>query len=197
MNYDVRKNWKELKASGECAFGQLPYLKTAGGQGINQTAAIVQYISKLAGSKLEGASEDDWIMNQMLIAEAEDLYAALQKYQPTIYVGLGRTDRFKADLDGHKGYWSNWVPKQLKMIEALFKGKLHFTTLGFTSGELLLFSYLHQMAIVQPANMFEEFPNLLAWYEIVLNDERTQKVLNGKSNFGKLETYFVKVEEDE
>ena len=83
------------------------------------------------------------------------------------------------------------------MIEALFKGKLHFTKLGFTSGELLLFSYLHQMAIVQPANMFEECPNLLAWYEIVLNDERTQKVLNGKSNFGKLETYFVKVEEDE
>ena len=119
LNYDVRKNWKELKSSGDCVFGQLPYLKTAQGVGINQTTAIVQYISKLAGSTLEGANEEDWIMNQMLIAEAEDLYTALQKYQPTLYVSLGRPDRFKADLEGHRFYWATWVPKQFKMISAV------------------------------------------------------------------------------
>lgn len=194
LNYDVRKNWKELKSSGDCVFGQLPYLKTAQGVGINQTTAIVQYISKLAGSTLEGANEEDWIMNQMLIAEAEDLYTALQKYQPTLYVSLGRPDRFKADLEGHRFYWATWVPKQFKMVEALFRGKPHLTTTGFTAGELLLFSYVHQMVLVQPADMLEGFPALSSWYKIVLNDENTQAVLNGKSNFGNLENYFVKVE---
>ena len=55
-------------------------------------------------------------MSQMLVAEAEDLYAALQKYQPTLYVKLGQADRFKADLEGHKKYWTEWVPKQFALI---------------------------------------------------------------------------------
>jgi len=194
LNFDVRANWKAMKASGDCAFGQLPYLKTAGGLGINQTTAIVNYISKLAGTKLEGANEDDWIMSQMLVAEAEDLYAALQKYQPTLYVKLGQADRFKADLEGHKKYWTEWVPKQFALIETLFRGKPHFTSTGFTAGEIMLFAYLHQMDLVQPVDMFNGCPKLLSWYQIMLKDEDAKCVLQGESNFGYLGDYFVKVE---
>mmetsp|Transcript_16000 Transcript_16000/g.19855 ORF Transcript_16000/g.19855 Transcript_16000/m.19855 type:complete len:241 (+) Transcript_16000:148-870(+) len=190
------ESWPSLKSSKGCVFGQMPYLKTKEGKSVCQTTAIVNYIAKRAGPKLEGAKEDDWIMSQMLIAEGEDLYSQCQKFQPTKFVELGRTDRFKANLEMHKDWWNNWVPNHMKILEALLDGKDNFTSTGYTAGEILFFSYLHQLVLVQPTNFdaFKESPFLRTWYNAMLNHGSTQRVLKGESNFGVLADYFLKEE---
>ncbi len=58
-------------------FGQLPILE-ADGLTIGQSTAIANYVARRAGKALEGESDAEFAMSQMLMAEGEDLYAAMQ-----------------------------------------------------------------------------------------------------------------------
>ena len=183
--------WKVLKPT--TTFGQLPLLKTKEGIQINQSTAVVNWIAKKAGEKLSGANEKDWVISQMLIAEGDELYAKLQQHQPTIYVELSRPDKFKGTPEQHSKWWSDWVVNHFQFLERmLVDDNINFTSTGFTVGELMLFSYLHQMYLVMPLDMFANTPKLKKWYESMVTHETVKFVLSGNSNFGRLKQYFIK-----
>jgi len=118
------EQWPKLKASGKCPFGQLPLLEVDG-LNIGQCVAIVNYVGKKAGT--EGKDLAEFAMSQTLIAQAEDLYNALQKVQPTIVQQLGTVGRDgfskKGDLESLEKFWQEWAPNQLSMLEVLLGGK--------------------------------------------------------------------------
>ena len=71
------KSWAEIKDSGIAPFGQMPLLKTPDGLVLGQSVAIANYIAKMAGAALEGATDKDFALSQMCMAEAEDIYSML------------------------------------------------------------------------------------------------------------------------
>ena len=190
IGWSSRNDWKTMKPT--TTFGQLPLLKTKDGLQINQTTAIVNWIAKKAGTKLSGENEKDWIMSQMLVAEGEDLYAKMQQHQPTMYVELGRTDRFKGNLDQHRTWWNEWLPNHLQFLEKMLTDdNVNFTSTGFTVGEIMLFAYIYQMDLVKPIDMFANTPKLKKWYDGMASHKSVQNVVSGNSNYGELKQYFI------
>jgi hypothetical protein len=71
-------------------FGQMPLLFVGGEDKppVAQATAIASVIGKLANT--DGGSDiNDYAMSNMLLAQAEDMYNALQKGQPTLYAKIG------------------------------------------------------------------------------------------------------------
>mmetsp|Transcript_22515 Transcript_22515/g.53099 ORF Transcript_22515/g.53099 Transcript_22515/m.53099 type:complete len:236 (-) Transcript_22515:34-741(-) len=190
----TRDDWPKLKESGKCAFGQLPLLEV-GSTCISQSIAIVNYIGKLAGT--EGATPEDFAMSQTLLAEGEDLYAAMQKFQPTRSVKLGEYGRDGITLKGnalaHGKFWEEWVPDQLQKLETLLKGKSQFTAKGETVGELYLWAMLHQMKLCK-SELFSATPKLGEFYARIAGLAGVKKVVSGASTYGEWEQYFVNPE---
>ena len=110
------KSWGEIKASGIAPFGQMPLLKTPSGQVLGQSVAIANYIAKMAGPALEGESDQDYALSQMLMAEAEDIFALLGG------CGLQNWQTPEARTAGEekaKTFFAEQLPAHLKNIEAL------------------------------------------------------------------------------
>mmetsp|Transcript_39306 Transcript_39306/g.92432 ORF Transcript_39306/g.92432 Transcript_39306/m.92432 type:complete len:232 (+) Transcript_39306:3-698(+) len=190
--------WPTMKESGATPFGQLPLL-VIDGLRISQTTAVINYIARKAPA-LEGSSAAEYATSQMLMAEAEDIYNALQKSVPTKFVKLGQ--KGKGDVAAHEEFWASTIPSHLGKLEALLGGAETVASMARgqwqpkddpTAGELHLFSMLHQMVVVRP-NVLDATPKLKGFYESILNKPNTQKVLSGASSFGPLAPYFVKVE---
>lgn len=69
---------------------------------IAQTTAIVNYIGMIAGTEGSGL---DYAVSQMLIAEAEDLYAMTNKNVPTIVAPLNqgiKGDKVQSDCQARR-----------------------------------------------------------------------------------------------
>ena len=81
--FNADTDWAALKPT--TPFGQLPLLEVDGLR-IAQCVAIVNYIGKKAGTDGHGRAE--FATSQMLLAEAEDIYAGLQKFCATAFVPL-------------------------------------------------------------------------------------------------------------
>ena len=179
-----RDDWPALKP--KTPFGQLPLLTTPGGTLVAQTAAIINYIGKVAGT--EGESADEFALSQMLMAEAEDLYTLMVKFVPTVFAKLGQGA--KGSVADFGLLWSEKVPPHLASLE-----KLCAKGLGTSPGALYLFSVVHQMCLVQPQLLAAKpgkQPGALArWYAATLADARTGKVLKGQSSMGELKQYFL------
>ena len=177
-----RDDWEALKPT--TPFGQLPLLTTAEGVYIAQTTAIINFIGKTARTEGEG---HDFAVSQMLLAEAEDIYALMQKFVPTTFV------KSKGSVADYDAFWSTKLPMHLEKLEKLCQSNA-FTTTGETPGELYLFSALHQALLVRPellaAPKGKQPAGLAAWYAVLKADERTQKVLSGASSMGDLAQYF-------
>ena len=180
-------DWGALKASGEPPFGQLPLLRTGGPAGtISQCIAIVNYVARKAGPKLEGAHEREVALSQMLMSEAEDLFSAWGKVQPTLYAAWETKPGFK-ELNA---YWSETLVAHLAKLEVLCSTEKGFTTNGTTAGELQLFSYLYQMTLVK-ADCLASAPKVAAWFAALAADERVATVTSGASSFGDFQQYFI------
>merc|ERR1712113_850527 len=80
-----------------------------GGLVIGQTTAICNYIGRASG--LEGKDDQEFAMSQMLVAEGEDLYALMQKYQPTKFV--------KEKAEDNKKFWAEVAPAEFAKLEGL------------------------------------------------------------------------------
>lgn len=65
---------------------------------IGQTTAVINYIGRKAGTL--GDTDKDFAMSQMLLAEGEDLYNLMQRYNPTINRKLG--EAFKGTPEDYK-----------------------------------------------------------------------------------------------
>jgi len=167
-------------------FGQLPILET-GGLVIGQAAAICNYIGKVSGT--EGKDAAEYAMSQMLLAEGEDLYNMMQKYQPTTFV--------KSKSEDNAKFWADLVPAEMKKVEALLITTPGdgFTNSGTTIGEIYLFAMLHQMNLIKPG--FLKLAGTLGvqkFYESTDALAAVQKVLKGESAIGALGQYFIPVE---
>lgn len=186
-----------LKASGESPFGQMPLLKTNGPAGnIGQTVAIIQYLARQAGAVLEGVDEREFAVSQMLIAEAEDVYAALQRNNPTKFAALSTPEQMaagarKGDRAMYDKFWAEGFPAKLAKLEALATAPGGFTSTGVTAGELLLFAYFYQMSLMRPADWLSAAPKVSAWFAALLRNEKVQKVVTGASAFGAMGQYFI------
>lgn len=164
-------------------FGQLPILETEG-LVIGQSIAICNYIGKVTGS--EGKDVAEYAMSQMLLAEGEDLYALMRKYQDTAFV--------KSTEDNAK-FWGELVPAEMKKLEALLSSTPGdgFTVSETTTGELYLFAMLHQMKLIS-GDFLKDTPGLQKFYESTNGLAGVQKVLRGESAMGQLNQYFIPVD---
>lgn len=174
------KNFDDIKAT--LPFGQLPLLTTASGEMVAQTTAIVNYIGQIAGTEGRGR---DYQVSQMLIAEAEDIYAMLQRAVPSIVAPLNKG--IKGDKANYDLFWSEKLPPHLDNLEKLCAAGAGFQG---TAGGLYLFSILHQLCLVVPWVLHGKAA-LGTWYTQTLNDPRTAKVLAGESSIGPFKQYFI------
>merc|ERR1712039_1038709 len=115
----------------------------------------------------------------MLIAEGEDLFALLAKFQPTLNAGYN--EKGKQGPKENEAYWAETVPAELAKLEKLItKGPGDaFTSSGTTVGELYLFAMLHQMKLCS-ADFLKGTPALLKFYEATLALPAVKKVLDGE-----------------
>jgi glutathione S-transferase len=130
------EDWGAMKKTGVCPFGQLPILQTPSGAVFGQSTAICNYISKVGG--LEGKDAVEFGVSQMCMAEGEDLYAAMQKHQDTMFV------KDKIPKDENAKFWAENVPGHFEKLEKLV-GSTGFTSSGTTGGELYLFGMMFQV----------------------------------------------------
>ena len=179
--------WGALKESGEPPFGQLPLLRTGGPAGsLSQCIAIVNYVARKAGPSLEGADEREVALSQMLMAEAEDLFAAWGKVNPTLYAAWETKPGYAA----WNAFWAETLVAHLAKLEVLCATEKGFTASGATAGELQLFAYLYQMTLVK-ADCLASAPKVAAWFAVLGADERVTAVTSGASPFGDFAQYFI------
>lgn len=191
-------DWKMIKANPtQAPFGQMPLLFLPDGRVVAQSTAIATVIARLAGPARDydgaASSDADFATSAMLLAEAEDIYAALQRGQPTKFVPIGeggKTDATHAELWADDGRSS--LPRHLRCLEALIgpSGDA-FTASGTTAGEMYLWGMLHQIAILDEST-FAATPGVDAFYRRVLDSPATRDVLEGRSPMGEMGEYFVK-----
>jgi len=176
----------KIKESGILPFGQMPYLETPDGKVIGQCLAIANYFSR----RIAGQDEDMLITSDMCFAEAEDLYALLQKFNDTVYA------KDKCTAQELKHFWTGEgkfsVNDHFANLEKLV-GATGFTKTGKTAGEIYLFGMLYQMTLCK-ADCLNGFTALKAWFDGLANSEAAQKVISGKSAIGTMIQYFVTYE---
>ena len=122
----------------------------------------------------------------MLMAEAEDLFAAWGKVNPTLYAAWETKPGYAA----WNAYWAETLTAHLGKLEALCATEKGFTASGATAGELQLFAYLYQMTLVK-ADCLASAPKVAAWFAALGADERVTAVTSGASPFGDFAQYFI------
>ena len=132
---DMQPTGVKLDYKKVSPFGQRPIL-IVDGITMSQTLAIMNVIGRKAA--MMGDTDKDFAMSQMLLAETEDVYKAMQQGIPTIF----NKEKTKEDYDK---FWNEVAPKHLGMINALVSWGGTFTATGKTIGELYLWSMLHQV----------------------------------------------------
>jgi len=180
-------NFKAVKDTA-APFGQMPLLYIDGADSpIGQSTAIASTIGRM--SNTDGADDiKDFAMSSMLMAEAEDLYAAMVKASPTAFVALGTGTK---TAENHALLWAEVMPHHMGCLEKLLVGDTDkFTTTGLVSGELFLFGIIYQIVLCSDA-IFDDAPKLKAWYNRILSHAKTQDVLAGTSPMGKMGQYFI------
>jgi glutathione S-transferase len=147
------KSWGEIKASGVAPFGQMPLLKTPSGLVLGQSCAIANYIAKMAGAALEGESDNDYALSQMLMAEAEDIYSLLGSCE---LANWKTPEQRESAAEKAKTLFAEQLPAHFKNLEELASSDVSdegkhsdckFTTTGHTAGEIYLLGMIHQAVL--------------------------------------------------
>jgi hypothetical protein len=97
---------------------------------VAQATAIAATIGRLAGT--DGGAGRDYARSCMLMAEAEDLYNAMQKGNATIMVALG--ERGKGGEDANVELWGTTLPRHMACMEKMLGDSAAFTESGETVG---------------------------------------------------------------
>ena len=195
-------DWPTVKAEGKAPFNQLPLLFRTGKRTVAHSTSIVNIIAKMATesntvANYDGTSnDDDFVVSNMITNEASDIYAALQKGQPTVYVphgSGGKTDALHAELWGSEGRIS--LKNHFNCLERLVVDGDKFTS-SKTAGEMFLWGMLHQVVLIDQAP-FENTPKLKGFYDRVLELPETKAMIDGSSPMGAMTQYFVAGPEQE
>lgn len=99
----------------------MPLLKTPDGLVIGQSTAIANYIAKKAGAVLEGDSDKDYAVSQMLMAEGEDIYSMLGACNLANWKSIAER---KEGEEAAKQFFATGLPAHLKSLEGLCKSNL-------------------------------------------------------------------------
>ena len=187
--FNADTDWAALKPT--TPFGQLPLLEVDGLR-IAQCVAIVNYIGKKAGTDGHGRAE--FATSQMLLAEAEDIYAGLQKFCATAFVPLEKKCTPQEAAEWWDGSVNDFgakvgLPSHLEKLEALLGDSGAFTSTGTTVGEAYLFSMLHQMVLVKE-DVLDATAGLKKFHTDMAARPEVAKVLSGESAFGPWQQYF-------
>jgi glutathione S-transferase len=128
----------------------------AGDLKVAQSLAIVRFLARRGG--LEGKSDADYAVSEMLIQEFEDVYGVLAKanYVPD---------------DAKVAAWTKardeTLPHHLANLEKLLPaGSAFFTTEGPTAGDLAAYMALN-FALDVNADALDKFPKLAGFYKHV------------------------------
>lgn len=130
------------KEAGVLPFGQWPYVK-ADGLNIGQSGAIMRYFSRKGG--LDGASDAEYALGEMLMCEAEDVWGQLTKalYEKTDGSNAPAYDKLFA-ADG-------WFAKHAACLEKLIPGTGPF----FSAGEKRLGGSYYLACVLDVATSIE------------------------------------------
>jgi len=181
-------SWAAIKATGVAPFGQMPILKTPSGLVVGQSTAIANYMGRVGN--LQGASDDDFAMSQMCLAEAEDIYSMLLSKELARWKSA-EARASKAEEAKAMFAEGGSMQTHLANLERLCGRAKGFTTTGQTAGEIYLYGILHQVALVAGAEILAACPKLNTWYNNLGAHEAVKKVLAGESAIGKLGPYFM------
>ena len=133
------------------------------------------------------------MVSDMLIAEALDVYAALQKGSH-VFVKMG--DGGKTE-QAHDELWSDTGMLSLRMhfvcLESLVRFKspsAGWFSSARTAGEFFLWGVVRQ-AVLLDAAALDATPKLKAFYETVSAMPETRPLIEGTSPMGPMKQYFV------
>jgi glutathione S-transferase len=163
--------WPAFK--GETHFGQLPHLRFTDGPSVSQSGAIVRALSRRGG--LEGKTEADFVLSEMLTEEFGDILNALGK---AMYPNpaAGNTERPAAMA----AFFAEACPKHLANLEKLINASGAFTSAP-TAGELAVVAACHLLKELEPTCL-SATPKLAAFFTGAREDSAA-KVLAGLSQY--------------
>ena len=168
----VEPEWPAFKS--QTLFGQLPMLELPGGAKVCQSAAIVRVLARRGG--LEGKSDADYALSEMLTEEFGDLLNALGK---AMYPNPPSNDQRPAAMTALFAAEGAAV-KHLKHFEGLLGASGAFTSTP-TSGELAVVAACHLLKELEPACL-EAVPRLKAFFEGA-REASAAKVLAGLAQY--------------
>jgi glutathione S-transferase len=162
INHDTARanTWPADKEA--CAFRQLPLL-IDGDVRVNQSLAIVNYVARK--TNLQGETDAEFAISQMLISEYNDLYDMLVKIQ---YLKKDKTEDFAACFAGPWGTQLGYLV-QLLGQKATFTGKL-------LAGDVCIWAVL-DIAVNLKKDLLDGYPTLKAFYENVGNNDAIKAFL--------------------
>ena len=138
-------------------FGQLPHAEIAGVGPVSQSGAIVRVLARKAG--LEGKTDADFALSEMLIEECKDLYADAGKAMYPKDGAEGRPAAF-ADFFSESGA----ANKHLGFLEKLIGASGRFTSAP-TTGEVAVVAVISILKDLKPAaELLASHPKLAAFY---------------------------------
>lgn len=142
--------WPSTKE--KAVFGQLPYIED-NGHVYAQSGAIYRILARRGG--LEGASDHDFAVNQMLIEEYQDVYFQLAK---PMYIkdDAARAAAWEESL-------TKYLPSHLSHIEKLIGQNGIFSSDRISVGDILMVC-LFQIVSEIDATSLEKFPKLSAFF---------------------------------
>ncbi len=161
--------WPGFK--GETHFGQLPFLKH-GDVKVSQSGAIMRYLAKKAN--LQGQTDADFVMSEMLTEEYGDVLNGLGKCQYPADGAKGRPAAFTA-------YFAAEGPaqKHLGNLEKLVSASGGFTSTR-TMGELAVVGICVLYTDLEPTCL-ANFPKIAAFY--AAHEANAKKALDGLSAY--------------
>jgi glutathione S-transferase len=166
--------WPAFKA--QTLFGQLPMLELPGGAKVCQSGAIVRVLARRGG--LEGKTDADFALSEMLTEEFGDLLNALGKAMSPNQPSNDQRPAAMAALFAAEGA----ALKHLRHFEGLLNAAGSFTSAP-TAGELAVVAACHLLKELEPACL-DAVPRLRAFFAGA-REESAAKVLAGLSQYYK------------
>merc|ERR1711998_119343 len=170
--------WMEMKWS--TVWGYLPNLKTPGPT-IGNELSILQYLARKFPA-VGGATDEDFVVSQEILHQAEEVYQKLTSNCPTIMAQDKSPEVFNnfmtnADKNTHSS--QQGLPVYLDQFEScswLADGK--FTSSGTSVGECKLFATLHICVLIK-ADVLSGHPKLSAFYSKFGSNPKVKAVVTG------------------
>lgn len=148
LEWDKAGEWPAIK--GKAPFGQLPIL-IDGEHTYAQSAAIIRIIARRAG--LQGGSDHEYALNEMLIEEFGDIYNGLNKAN------------YASDKEaGLKDFFENGCKTQLGYLEKLIGASGRFSSSRLLVGDVVMVCLFDILTHLEPT-VLDAHPKLKAFFD--------------------------------